>query len=94
MTWRAAIPAHRGPVLPLLTPPCRALGDPDFKQPRRLVEAEPDVARVELRPRSDAFMVLGRCVQTAAVPHGSAHRTAVPCSLLCGVRHGVLCSVL
>ncbi|KAL4420335.1 hypothetical protein ABPG77_010240, partial [Micractinium sp. CCAP 211/92] len=37
----------------------RALGDPDFKQPRRLVEAEPDVARLELRPGSDAFLLLG-----------------------------------
>lgn len=41
-------------------PPCRALGDPDFKHPRRLVEAEPDVARVELCPGADAFLLLGR----------------------------------
>ncbi|EFN51321.1 hypothetical protein CHLNCDRAFT_141080 [Chlorella variabilis] len=38
---------------------CLALGDPDFKTPRRLVEAEPDVARVELRPHADSFMLLG-----------------------------------
>ncbi|PSC67886.1 phosphatase 2C 24 [Micractinium conductrix] len=37
----------------------RALGDPDFKEPRRLVEAAPDVARVELRPGSDTFVLLG-----------------------------------
>eukprot|EP00887_Chlorella_sp_A99_P004425 scaffold30.g4425.t1 len=36
----------------------RALGDPDFKVPRRLVEAEPDVARVDLRPGSDQFLLL------------------------------------
>lgn len=38
----------------------RALGDPDFKAPRRLVEAEPDVARVNLKVR------LG--VQSSALP--------------------------
>lgn len=43
-------PAHR-----------RALGDPDFKAPRRLVEAEPDVARVALQPGVDQFLVLARC---------------------------------
>ncbi|PRW59402.1 integrin-linked kinase-associated serine threonine phosphatase 2C [Chlorella sorokiniana] len=37
----------------------RALGDPDFKQPRRLVEAEPDVARVELKAGADRFLLLG-----------------------------------
>lgn len=37
----------------------RALGDPDFKAPRRLVEAEPDVARLELRPGADSFLLLG-----------------------------------
>jgi hypothetical protein len=36
------------------------LGDPDFKEPRRLVEAEPDVSRVELKPGADAFLLLGR----------------------------------
>lgn len=44
-----------------MSTPRRALGDPDFKQPRRLVEAEPDVARVELRPTADRFLLLGRC---------------------------------
>lgn len=39
---------------------CRALGDPDFKGPRELVVAEPDVARVVLKPGRDTFYVLGR----------------------------------
>lgn len=38
---------------------CRALGDVDHKVPRRLVEAEPDVARIVLLPQRDAFLVLG-----------------------------------
>lgn len=37
------------------------MGDPDFKAPRRLVEAEPDVARVALQPGVDQFLVLARC---------------------------------
>lgn len=45
--------------LPLL-PLSRALGDPDFKRPRQLVENEPDVARVVLKPGRDTFIVLGR----------------------------------
>ncbi|GAB4815652.1 hypothetical protein N2152v2_002698 [Parachlorella kessleri] len=36
-----------------------ALGDPDFKGPRELVVAEPDVARVVLKPGRDTFYVLG-----------------------------------
>lgn len=60
---RDSFPAHvtaPPPLLPSLLPLSRALGDPDFKRPRQLVENEPDVARVVLKPGRDTFIVLGR----------------------------------
>lgn len=60
-----ALPTARPPPstyhpTPSIPAPRRALGDPDFKTPRRLVEAQPDVTRLELRPGADAFLLLGR----------------------------------
>lgn len=37
----------------------RSLGDPTFKMPRKLVEAAPEVKRVDLEERLDSFVVLG-----------------------------------
>jgi hypothetical protein len=54
-------PAHHVVPLPYPAtpplPPCRSLGDLDFKEPGRYVEAEPDVARVELSS-GDEFLLL------------------------------------
>lgn len=43
----------------------RALGDGNFKSPKRLVEATPDVVRVALRPHRDQFFILARWGKTA-----------------------------
>ena len=40
-----------------LPPPCRSLGDLDFKEPRRFVESEPEVHRLVLGP-GDSYVVL------------------------------------
>ncbi len=45
------------------------MGDPDFKGPRRLVESEPDVARVVLKPGRDTFVLLGRLGRVPPTPH-------------------------
>ena len=56
-----SVTLQRSDIWHVHSPRRRALGDPDFKAPRRLVEAEPDVARVELRAGADRFLLLGRC---------------------------------
>lgn len=49
----------------------RSLGDGNFKSPRRLVEATPDVVRVALRPHRDQFFILARWVGwLAGLPAG------------------------
>lgn len=37
---------------------CRALGDAEFKFPKRVVESVPDIVRIALHPGTDEFLIL------------------------------------